>query len=142
MAKLLVAVDGSDNSARVVDFLIRESALYRAPIEVHLLNAQMTLAGVNVKMFISVDALNEYYKEEGEKALASARRQLDAAKVSYIPHISAGDPAEVIAAFAKTHGCDHIMMGSRGLGAVPGLVLGSVVTKVLHLTQVPITLIR
>jgi nucleotide-binding universal stress UspA family protein len=34
------------------------------------------------------------------------------------------------------------MMGSRGLGAVPGLVLGSVVTKVLHLTQVPITLIR
>jgi len=33
-------------------------------------------------------------------------------------------------------------MGSRGLGAVSGLVLGSVATKVLHLTQVPIVLIR
>ena len=107
-----------------------------------MLNAQMTLGGVNVKMFVSVDSLNEYCKEVGEIAFAFARRQLDAAKVSYIPHISAGDPAEEMAALAKSHGGDHIRMGSRGLGVLPGLVLGSVVTKVLHLTQVPITLIR
>ncbi|MBX9903946.1 MAG: universal stress protein [Burkholderiales bacterium] len=141
MTKLLVAVDGSDNSARVIDFLIRESALYKAPIELHLLNAQMTLGGVNVKMFINSDSLKKYYKEEGEKALASARRQLDAAKVPYTPHISVGEPAEVIAAFVKSQGCDRIVMGCRGLGAVSGLVLGSVATKVLHLTQVPVTLI-
>lgn len=142
MARLLVAVDGSENSLRVIDFLIKESALYKDPIELHLLNAQMTLGGVNVKMFISSDSLNQYYKEEGEKALASARKKLDAAKIPFTPHISVGDPAEVIAAFVKSQGCDHILMGCRGLGAVSGLVLGSVATKVLHLTQVPITFIR
>lgn len=142
MAKLLVAVDGSENSVRVIDFLIKESTLYKAPIELHLLNVQMTLGGVNVKMFISSDSLNQYYKEEGEKALAFARKQLDAAKITYTPHISVGDPAEVIVAFVKSQGCDRIVMGCRGLGAVSGLVLGSVATKVLHLTQVPITLIR
>jgi nucleotide-binding universal stress UspA family protein len=142
MPKMLVAIDGSDNSTRVIDFLIAESALLKSPLQLHLINVQMPLGGVNVKMFISSDSLNEYYKEEGEKALAEARRRLDAAKIAYVPHISVGDPAEVIAAYLKSEGCDRIVMGSRGLGAVSGLVLGSVATKVLHLTEVPITLIR
>jgi len=142
MPKILVAVDGSENSARVIDFLIAENALLKSPLQLHLINVQMPLGGVNVKMFISSDSLNQYYKEEGEKALDAARKRLDAAKIPYTPHISVGDPAEVIAAYLKTEGCDRIVMGSRGLGAVSGLVLGSVATKVLHLTQVPITLIR
>lgn len=142
MPKILVAVDGSENSARVIDFLIAENSLLKSPLHLHLINVQMPLGGVNVKMFISSDSLNQYYKEEGEKALDAARKRLDAAKISYTPHISVGDPAEVIAAYLKTEGCDRIVMGSRGLGAVSGLVLGSVATKVLHLTQVPITLIR
>jgi nucleotide-binding universal stress UspA family protein len=142
MPKILVAVDGSENSARVIDFLIAENAQMKPPLQLHLINVQMPLGGVNVKMFISSDSLNQYYKEEGEKALDAARKRLDAAKIPYTPHISVGDPAEVIAAYLKTEGCDRIVMGSRGLGAVTGLVLGSVATKVLHLTQVPITLIR
>ncbi|MEN9783640.1 MAG: hypothetical protein RJA24_983, partial [Pseudomonadota bacterium] len=102
MARLLVAVDGSENSVRVIDFLIKEIALYKEPVELHLLNVQMTLGGVNVKMFISSDSLNQYYKEEGDKALAAARVRLDAAKIMFTAHISVGDPAEVIAAFVKS----------------------------------------
>jgi nucleotide-binding universal stress UspA family protein len=33
-------------------------------------------------------------------------------------------------------------MGTRGLGRVSGLLLGSVATKVLHLTKVPVTLAK
>jgi nucleotide-binding universal stress UspA family protein len=142
MPKILVAVDGSENSARVIDFLIGENALLKSPLQLHLINVQMPLGGVNVKLFISSDSLNQYYKEEGEKALEAARKRLDAARIPYTPHISIGDPAEVISAFQRAEGCDRIVMGSRGLGAVSGLVLGSVATKVLHLTQVPIVLIR
>ncbi|XOT98343.1 universal stress protein, partial [Alcaligenes pakistanensis] len=36
----------------------------------------------------------------------------------------------------------HIVMGTRGLSALPGLVLGSVTTKVLSLVNVPVTLIK
>ena len=142
MSRVLVAVDGSENSARVIDFLIKEAPLYKEPIELHLLNVQITMGGVNVKMFISSDSLNQYYKEEGDKALAAARARLDAAKIMFTAHISMGDPAEVIAAFVKSQGCNHILMGCRGLGSVSGLVLGSVATKALHLTDVPVTLIR
>lgn len=142
MPKILVAVDGSENSGRVVDFLMKTKGWYRDAVEVQLLNVQMPVAGVNVKMFISQESLNEYYRDEGAAALTQARGKLDAAGVSYAHHIGVGDPAEVIVEYAKAKGCDQIMMGSRGLGSVSGLVLGSVATKVLHLTGVPVTLIR
>jgi len=142
MPKILVAVDGSENSGRVVDFLLKTKGWYKDAVEVQLLNVQMPVAGVNVKMFISQDSLNEYYRDEGTAALKQARGKLDGAGLAYAHHIGVGDPAEVIVEYAKAKGCDQIMMGSRGLGSVSGLVLGSVATKVLHLTGVPVTLIR
>lgn len=142
MLKLLVAVDGSENSGRVVDFLIKKSGWYKEPIEVQLLNVQMPIAGVNVKMFISGESLKEYYREEGAAALKQAREKLDAAGVSYVHHIGVGDPAETIVQYAKSKNCEQILIGSRGLGSVSGLVLGSVATKVLHLTELPVTLVR
>ncbi len=142
MPKILIAVDGSENSGRVIDFLARTSAWYKEPVEVVLLNVQMPIAGVNVKMFISAESLNEYYREEGATALKQARGKLDAVGVAYAHHIGVGDPAGVIVEYAKSKHCDQILMGSRGLGSVSGLVLGSVATKVLHLTDVPVTLIR
>lgn len=142
MPKILVAVDGSENSGRVVDFLLKTKGWYKDAVEVQLLNVQMPVAGVNVKMFISQESLNEYYRDEGTAALKQARAKLDGAGVAHAHHIGVGDPAEVIVEYAKAKGCDQIMMGSRGLGSVSGLVLGSVATKVLHLTGVPVTLIR
>jgi len=142
MPKILVAVDGSENSGRVIDFLVRKSGWHKEQIEVQLLNVQMPIAGVNVKMFISSDSLNEYYRDEGTAALKQAREKLDAAGLPYVHHIGVGDPAEVIVEYAKSKDCDQILMGSRGLGSVSGLVLGSVATKVLHLADVPVTLVR
>lgn len=142
MPRILVAVDGSETSGRVIDLLVKTRASCKETVEVHLLNVQMPIAGVNVKMFISNESLNEYYREEGAAALKRARERLDAAGVAYIHHIGVGDPAEVIVEYAKAKGCDQIMMGSRGLGSVGGLVLGSIATKVLYLTTVPVTLVK
>jgi nucleotide-binding universal stress UspA family protein len=142
MAKLLVPVDGSENSLRAVDFVIKKAGWYREPVEIHLLNVQPPIVSGNVTMFISQDQLNDYYQEEGLKALESARRKLEAAKVPYQHHILVGDPAEMIARFARERGCDQILMGTRGLGAIGSLLLGSVATKVIHLADVPVLLVK
>ncbi len=39
-------------------------------------------------------------------------------------------------------GCDVIVMGTRGLSSVTGLLLGSVATRVIHEASVPVTLIK
>lgn len=142
MLKMLVAVDGSDNANRVVEFLAGKRQWYREPLEVHLLSVQLPLAGVNVKLFVSSESLNDYYREQGEAALARAKAILAGAGVAVVPHIGVGDPAEVIVQYAESKGCEQIVMGSRGLGAVGSLVLGSVATKVLHLAKVPVLLVK
>ena len=38
--------------------------------------------------------------------------------------------------------CDGIVMGTRGMGAIGNLVMGSVATKVVHLTKLPVTLVK
>jgi nucleotide-binding universal stress UspA family protein len=142
MPKLLVPVDGSENALRAVDFVIKKAGWYREPVEIHLLNVQPPIVSGNVTMFISQDQLNDYYQEEGLKALESARAKFDGAQVPYKHHILVGDPAETITRFAREQGCDQILMGTRGLGAIGSLLLGSVATKVIHLADVPVLLVK
>lgn len=142
MLKILVAVDGSETSCRAAEFLVKKSGWFKQPVEVHLLTVQMPVIGVNVKLFISQKSLDDYYRDAGTAALAPAREILDAAGIKYDHHIGLGDPAQVIAEYAEAKACDQILMGNRGLGAVSGLVLGSVATKVMHLAKVPVTLVK
>ena len=142
MLKLLIATDGSDNANRVIDHVIKQADRYREPVEVHLLNVQLPLAGVNIKLFISRDDLNAYYHDEGMVALKSGREKLDAAGIKHAFHIGVGSPAEVIVQYAEDKQCEQIVMGSRGLGTVSNLILGSVATKVLNLAKVPVLLVK
>jgi nucleotide-binding universal stress UspA family protein len=54
----------------------------------------------------------------------------------------AGQVAKTIADVAREEGVGQIVMGTRGLGGVQGLLLGSVATQVIHLAEVPVTLIK
>ena len=62
--------------------------------------------------------------------------------MSYQSHLFVGEPAETIARYAKENTCDHIVIGTRGLSAVSGLLLGSVATKVIHLADMPVLLVK
>ncbi len=142
MLTLLVATDGSENADRAIDHVIKEAGRCREPVKVHLLNVQPALAGVNIKLFISREDLNAYYHDEGMAALKSPREKLGAAGVEYAFHIGVGDPAEVIVWYAEDKRCERIVMGSRGMGTVSNLVLGSVATKTIHLAKVPVLLVK
>ena len=142
MLKLLVATDGSDHANRVIDHVIKQAGRCAEPVEVHLLNVQLPLAGVNIKLFISREDLNAYYHDEGMAALKSGREKLDAAGIKNEFHIGVGDPAQVIVQYAEDKQCEQIVMGTRGLGTVSNLVLGSVATKVIHLAKVPVLLVK
>lgn len=142
MLKLLVPVDGSESANRCIDVLLRKVGWYRDGVEVHLLNVQPPIVSGNVTMFIKREQLDEYYRDEGLKALAEARRKLDAAGVPYVHHIGVGEPAETIARYAHEKQCDQIFMGTRGMGRIAGVLLGSVATKVIHLADVPVLLVK
>jgi nucleotide-binding universal stress UspA family protein len=140
--KILLPVDGSENSLRAVQHVIAMKEQYSDPIEVHLLNVQLPVASGAVKMFISQQQLNEFYRDEGMAALKEARALLDQAGVSYQHHIGVGDLAGTITSYAKDKQCRQIVIGTRGRGSFAGALLGSVATKVVHLADIPVLLIK
>jgi len=49
-----------------------------------------------------------------------------------------GQSAHAIAEFAREHGADVIVVGTRGLGPVHGLLVGSVTHRLLHTSPCPV----
>ena len=139
MLKILIPVDGSTNSLRAVKLAAGNMTLYKEQPEIHLLNVQRPLPG-NIWGIRNKAA--DLHREEGIKALAGARKALDRARVKYEHHISVGEVESVIARFVKAKKIDQVLMGTRGLGPVGNLFLGSVAIKVLQLVDVPVLLVR
>jgi nucleotide-binding universal stress UspA family protein len=141
MFRVLLPVDGSASSNRAVEYLIK-LAKSRSDVEVHLLNVQPEIMSGEISMYVSVDSINEYLQEQGRHALEPAKKLLDNAGVAYIQHIGVGQVAETVAQYAKEKKCDAVVMGTRGMGSITSLLLGSVATKVIHLVSVPVTLVK
>jgi nucleotide-binding universal stress UspA family protein len=142
MPTLLIATDGSEYSEHAVDYVIARAASCREPVRAHLLNVQGQLQGVNVKIFISKDSLDEYYRDEGMAVLEPARQRLQAAGIECELHIGVGDPGEIIVGYAASVACDEIVMGTHGRGVIAGAVMGSVAQKVIQRARVPVVLVK
>ena len=139
---ILLPVDGSENSLRAVNQVIAMKELYRDPISVNLLNVQAQVISGAVKMFISQQQLNDYYREEGMKALATSRALLDQSGIDYQHHIGVGEIAATIVSYATDKRCQQIVMGSRGGGGFSGVLLGSTAIRVVQLADVPVLLVK
>jgi nucleotide-binding universal stress UspA family protein len=141
MLKILLPVDGSECCERAVEHTI---ALAREGVElrVDVINVQAPVLSGHAKMFLSQDVLNDYYREAGEQALREPVLKLKQAGVNASEHLVIGHIGETIAQYAKQHGMDQIIMGTRGMGSLSNMLLGSVATKVIHLAEVPVTLVK
>ena len=143
MLKFLVPVDGSEPCSETIKQLRKYLGWIKDEVEIHLLNVQPHLPfGKRASEVLGREAVAHYHEENGMAALKPARKLLDEAKFPYQHSIVIGEPAEAIADYAKQKGCDQIIMGTRGMGTVAGLVLGSVATKVIQLSPVPVLLMK
>jgi nucleotide-binding universal stress UspA family protein len=142
MLKILALVDGSESSSRAVRHVIATSALCKEAPEIHLLNVQMPVTPGNIGRHVSHGDLDDYYHDEGMRALAPARKLLDDAGIRHAFHIGVGEIGETVARYVKELSAQQIAMGTRGLGPVAGMLLGSVTAKVVQAVNVPIVLVK
>ncbi len=143
MSRFLIAVDGSLHSTKVARAAVRQAASCKQAPELHLIYVHLpvpTLGGL-IKP-VGHEALQRYYREEGEDALRRAKKLIDRARLQCTVHILVGPVAESLAREAKKLKCDLIVMGTHGLGAMSGMLLGSVAAKTVHLAPCPVLLIR
>jgi nucleotide-binding universal stress UspA family protein len=140
MYRILVPVDGSDEALRALEHAVRVARLI-GEAEIHLINVQPPISG-SVGTFVGNENVARFHQEESDNALAAARKLLEREGMAGHETVRIGSASQQIADHAKEIPCDQIVMGTRGLGAIGSLVLGSIATQVVHLTEVPVTLIK
>jgi len=143
---ILFAVDGSEFTARAARFLIDHIASCKETPNLLLLHVKapipVGLAASRARAILGDDAVNGFYKEEAEAALAVAEKILRDKNVAFSAEYKIGDPPTEIGRYAKSHNIDLIVMGSHGHGALGSMLLGSVTSRVLATTSVPLLIVR
>jgi nucleotide-binding universal stress UspA family protein len=143
--KILVPVDGSEHSKKALEFACELAKKFNA--QLHLLHVvqppirtQTVAAGIiSATSELSRKNLNEI----GRSLMQAARKLVDDHDCTQAEtQIEAGLPAHHILKSAAGHDVDMIVMGSRGLSDIAGLVLGSVSHKVTHMAECTCVTIR
>lgn len=139
--KILIPVDGSGSSTRAAQY-VSDHADKVTILEVHLVNVQPLGDDWMIRRLLKVDELAAMEQGWGTAALEPARLLLTAVGVSVESHVVQGEIAPSIVRLANELGCDLIVMGSHGRTGLTGLLLGSVASKVMHLSPIPVTFVK
>jgi nucleotide-binding universal stress UspA family protein len=116
------------------------SAMKRKPKIVLVSVDAPLLIAATIQM--GVKAVEKYHAENGAFATRAAKAALVRGSVAFETQLVVGDPAEQIVKLAKSGKYDLVVMGSHGRNAFKSLFLGSVTTKVLAHSQVPVVIVR
>jgi nucleotide-binding universal stress UspA family protein len=136
---ILLAVDGSEHSyhaARVAADLARAMKSERLRIVVAYDRIPSYLGEPNLQHAIDARLL------ESQEILQKAVEAIGDVPAEIHTELIEGDPAEAIIEVAKVRESSVIVMGSRGLGELAGLVLGSTSHKVVGHAPCPVLIVR
>ncbi|WP_265581091.1 universal stress protein [Methanofollis aquaemaris] len=137
---VLLAVDGSENARRAAESAVGLVAdLPDSSLAVVYVAAVPPSQSRIVKANFDVHALLE---EDARTVAGPVLHLIEEAGVPYSLEVGMGDPASEILATAEKVGADLIVIGSRGLGALKGVVLGSVSQKTAQLAACPVMIVK
>jgi nucleotide-binding universal stress UspA family protein len=139
--KVLVAVDGSPYTKKALAYLTAHDEWLGSQHRYTLLTV-VPAVPPRAAAVIAKETLQTYYQDEAEKVFKPLRSFFAKQGVEADFAYKVGHAADVIASVAAKGKHDLIMMGSHGHSALRGLVLGSISTKVLAQSEVPVLLIR
>ena len=139
--KFLIPLDGSELALDAVRYAVR---LVHAGLHASFVLANVEEPAGVVGLLMMPDALarEEVNQHVGKEALAAGAALLEAAGASFEREVRTGYAKPALIDIAECYGCDAIIMGARGAGAVRGALLGSVSQAVLHSSKIPVTIVQ
>lgn len=136
--KILVAIDGSDHSDKIIAKAIEFSSLVEAKVLLVYCHRRLsTILGqpqrdkeIPLIKKRSQELIDPYLKKFEKKGIQAEQRLME-------------EPAgSVISDIATIEKCDLIIMGSRGLTNLAGLIIGSVTNRVLHTAPCSVLVVK
>ena len=146
ISNILIAVDGSPHSKKAVDIgsqiaigvsakivLLHVVKLDEMPEVMRQLIKDEHFPGTKVDVLMS--AAKQMLKIEVENARSAGVTDVEV-------EVEEGSIARTIIATARRHDCDMIVLGSRGMGDLHGLLRGGVSHRVEILAKCPILIVK
>ena len=138
--KILLAVDGSQYTKRMLGYVAAHEELFGAAHEYVVITVTAPVPGYAAR-FLDQKTLDDYYREEAERVLQPVRAFASMQHWTMRLIHAHGHAAEVIAATAHSEQCDLVLMGTHGHSSLGNIVLGSVATGVLARCKKPVLLV-
>ncbi len=141
MIKILIAVDGSELSLDAVKYALRlrEQGLAARFV---LANVQEPASLYEMLTVRDPQRLVGLTASAGEHSLQAARDLFHSAGVDYEFEVASGEPAHTLLDIAENYHCTAIIAGARGKGGLGGADLGSVAHELMHVSRLPITIVK
>jgi nucleotide-binding universal stress UspA family protein len=135
---ILLAFDGSDCSNKALVYAGSLAEQYGAALWlIHVFPHTSDLLG-----YEDFEKLFARRKSAGQSVLDDALQKLDKSGLKVRTELLEGPEADSILKTAESSQADLIVMGTRGFGAVKGLLLGSVSRKVIHYAACPVMVVH
>ena len=137
--KMLVPLDGSDNSIRGLDMAIHIARQSHGTITALAVKSVPGIYAIHPFGFLDFSSMTEV-----KKILESAKTRAAKKGIQLTGKALAGDPGFDIARFAnnKKNGIDLVVIGARGRGSAKEIFLGSVSNYVLHKVKKPVLIVK
>jgi len=140
--QILLAVDGSDYSLKVLEFVAANRAMFVDGHQLTLVHAASSIPG-HVARHVSKEVVDNYYAEEQAKVVEPLTAQLARLGIAGAAFdLRHGRADEEILQAAADKGAGLIIMGTRGHGALGRALMGSVATKVIAESSIPVLLVK
>jgi len=136
--KILVAIDGSDYSGKVVDKAIEYCKLVEAEaLLVYCHRKFSTIMGQPAR-----DREIPLIKKESMDLIEPYMQKMKMENIAVQERLMEEPAGSAISDIAKIERCDLIIMGSRGLTNLAGLIVGSVTNRVLHTASCSVLVVK
>jgi len=144
--KALLATDGSESAERAADFLctLAGSSSDCEVVVVHVVRPlTYWFVPSETGMVASGEIMAQLLDTAREEGKAIVTRMVDkfAGKAKARGLLAEGDPALEIVQIAKDEQVGMIVMGSRGMSPIQGLLVGSITNRVLHQGECPVLVV-
>ena len=130
---IVLALDGSEGSARALPHAVELARESKGRIVVAHVDERIAAKGSMPTVLPNEEELQETIRRQLEEIAAAG---IEATLEKSV--IVLGGPGHAIADIAEAVDADLIVVGTRGHSSIPGLILGSVAHRLLHVAHRPV----
>jgi nucleotide-binding universal stress UspA family protein len=138
---IIVAYDGSDHANRALEIGIDLAKKYDAKLDIVEVIDTAMLTGMGLAP-VPAEVVDQIYTKAKREVEMAKNKAIQAGLTNVGGETLEGDPASSLLEYAGKNGGDLIITGSRGLSTLKRIVLGSVSSRIVQESKIPVLVVK